>query len=521
MIRDETVKLDLKPAGGPSERPISIAIVAMGGQGGGVLTDWIVALAEGQGWIAQSTSVPGVAQRTGATIYYIEMMPAGLGGRRPILAQMPTPGDVDVVIASEYMEAGRSILRGIVTPDRTVLIASSHRTLAVTEKMAPGEGIADNGAVADAVHIAARRQIVFDMNAVAIDHGSVISAALFGALAASATLPFAREAFQGIIRQGGKGIQASLATFDAAFDRAMHGAPPSEAPPAAAAAKLPERLADRRADALLQTLRATLPQEAHDMAFLGLKKVVDFQDAAYGEEYLSRLADLHARDAAAGGTDHGFAFTVEAAKHLANAMVYDDLIRVARSKTRTARRDRIRTELGVRPEQIVRTTEYMHPRMEEFVSAMPAPLARWFLRHRRFYDWANRRIDKGRRVSTYSLRWFLALALLGAMRPTRRWSLRHQTETRHREDWLSAASAALQTNYALAVAILKFRRLIKGYSDTHVRSLSKFDKVMKTTQTIADRDDAAMWAGLLLSAAVKDASHDSLDGAIRTIETIR
>ncbi len=85
MIRDETVKLDLKPAGGPSERPISIAIVAMGGQGGGVLTDWIVALAEGQGWIAQSTSVPGVAQRTGATIYYIEMMPAGLGGRRPIL----------------------------------------------------------------------------------------------------------------------------------------------------------------------------------------------------------------------------------------------------------------------------------------------------------------------------------------------------------------------------------------------------------------------------------------------------
>ena len=107
------------------------------------------------------------------------------------------------------------------------------------------------------------------------------------------------------------------------------------------------------------------------------------------------------------------------------------------------------------------------------------------------------------------------------MRPTRRWSLRHQTETRHREDWLSAASGALQTNYALAVAILKFRRLIKGYSDTHVRSLSKFNKVMKTTQTIADRDDAAMWAGLLLSAAVKDASHDSLDGAIRTIETIR
>ena len=47
----------------------------MGGQGGGVLTDWIVELAERHGWLAQSTSVPGVAQRTGATIYYVEMLP--------------------------------------------------------------------------------------------------------------------------------------------------------------------------------------------------------------------------------------------------------------------------------------------------------------------------------------------------------------------------------------------------------------------------------------------------------------
>ncbi len=57
-------------------RPIAIAVLAMGGQGGGVLVDWIVALAERRGWVAQSTSVPGVAQRTGATIYYIELIGA-------------------------------------------------------------------------------------------------------------------------------------------------------------------------------------------------------------------------------------------------------------------------------------------------------------------------------------------------------------------------------------------------------------------------------------------------------------
>ena len=54
---------------------IKIAILAMGGEGGGVLADWIVDLGEHNGYIPQTTSVPGVAQRTGATIYYVELFP--------------------------------------------------------------------------------------------------------------------------------------------------------------------------------------------------------------------------------------------------------------------------------------------------------------------------------------------------------------------------------------------------------------------------------------------------------------
>ncbi|MDE9567170.1 hypothetical protein KKI93_25115, partial [Xenorhabdus bovienii] len=56
----------------PNIQPIKIAILAMGGEGGGVLADWIVNLGEKNGYFAQTTSVPGVAQRTGATIYYVE-----------------------------------------------------------------------------------------------------------------------------------------------------------------------------------------------------------------------------------------------------------------------------------------------------------------------------------------------------------------------------------------------------------------------------------------------------------------
>src|SRR5450759_3304348 len=106
-------------------RAIRIAILAMGGEGGGVLADWIVDLAENSGYLAQTTSVPGVAQRTGSTIYYVELFPgeaARAAGKDPVLALMPVPGEVDVVIASELMEAGRAVTRGLVTPDRTTLI---------------------------------------------------------------------------------------------------------------------------------------------------------------------------------------------------------------------------------------------------------------------------------------------------------------------------------------------------------------------------------------------------------------
>ncbi len=118
-------------------------MLALGGEGGGVLADWIVDLAQHGGYLAQATSVPGVAQRTGATVYYLELFPkaaAQAAGRDPVLALMPMPGDVDVVLASELMEAARAVERGFVTPDKTLLIASTHRVFAMTEKIALADG---------------------------------------------------------------------------------------------------------------------------------------------------------------------------------------------------------------------------------------------------------------------------------------------------------------------------------------------------------------------------------------------
>jgi len=66
---------------------IKIAVLAVGGQGGGVLSNWITELVNRNGFDAQMTSVAGVAQRTGATIYYVEIAPKA--ERPPVFASAP------------------------------------------------------------------------------------------------------------------------------------------------------------------------------------------------------------------------------------------------------------------------------------------------------------------------------------------------------------------------------------------------------------------------------------------------
>lgn len=512
-MKDETVHLPLPAVGPATERPISIAILAMGGQGGGVLTDWIVRLAEGQGWVAQSTSVPGVAQRTGATLYYIECMPPQ-DGLKPILSLMPTPGDVDVVMAAEFMEAGRSILRGLVTPEKTTLIASDHRAFATVEKIAPGDAIADSSVVSQAIGVVAKREIVFDMNALATRHGSMISAVLFGALAASNALPFDIVAFRALLEGEGKGKNSSLAAFEAASAQATRPVTASDAPdiaPAQAAPVPPAGLAAR--------IDRDMPTPTREMARLGAAKVVDFQDEAYGHEYLDLLARLRDADEGAGGAARDYAFTTTAAKYLANAMAYDDVIRVADLKTRATRRARVEKEIGLKDGQVLQTTEYFHPRAEELIGMAPKAWAEWLAARPRLVEWIDARVNKGRRVKTYSASGFATLYVLAGLKSRRRGSHRHAIEVTHRDAWISRAIETVGRNYDLGVEVLNCRRLIKGYSDTHARGLTNYDRVMTAIVKLEKREDAADWARRLREAAIRDASGATLEGAIKTIES--
>ncbi len=508
------------------DRPICIAVLAIGGQGGGVLVDWIVALAESQGWAAQSTSVPGVAQRTGATVYYVEMLPVPPGGaakRRPVFALMPGAG-VDIVIAAELMEAGRAIQRGFVTPDVTTLIASSHRVYAVLEKAAPGNGIEDGGKVYEAAASAAKRFVAFDMQQLANQSGSVISAVLFGALAGSRILSFPLEAYEATIRTSGVGVASSLKGLALGYEAAqaeITSSTHSLAPPLGAAKEYPPLapIGHPGFDALVQRAAIALPASVHDMVAAGLRRVVDFQDVDYGREYLDIIESICALDRASDGARQAFRLTRAAAKHVATAMAYEDVIRVADLKTRAQRFERVRNEVGATTDQLLGITEFMHPRMDEVVDMLPARLGAFVENRPRLFGALDRIVNRGRRVQTSKLRWFLILYTLAGLSRFRRVMLRHAREKRHREAWLARAMAAAGKDYALAVELVELRRLVKGYSDTRSRGESKFDQVMAAATRLEGRADAADWVRRLHRAALLDEDGVAMREAIATVDS--
>ncbi len=131
------------------------------------------------------------------------------------------PGDIDLVVASELMEAGRAVQRGLVTPDRTHVVASTHRVYSMTERTALGDGRVDAEAILKGCKTAALTLTGFDMAALAEAKKSVISAVLLGAIAGAEALPFSRGEYEAAIRAGGISVGPSLAAFDAGYAAAQ------------------------------------------------------------------------------------------------------------------------------------------------------------------------------------------------------------------------------------------------------------------------------------------------------------
>ena len=584
-----------------SGRPWTVLIAALGGEGGGVLSSWLVDAAQADGRTVQATSVPGVAQRTGATTYYLEIgargpggdargadgngsadSSAGVGGgptdvrgdpgsggavrgdgldsgsAAPVMALLPTPGNVDLLVASELLEAGRAARTGMITPDRTTVIASTHRTFAIAEKSAMGDGRFNDERIRHAVRELSRRHVLTDLGKVAERAGTVLSSVLLGAVAASGALPIPGDRLRAAIERSGIAVEANLRGFDAGcrlFDDAAAGsaAPgadrePSGPTPGIDSSGLPASLAARV---------EALPEPVREIARLGVQRTVDYQDARYGALYLDRIERFLGRTKSAGSeltksaglkrtesagsertesarskrtesagleregsdrtvSDGSHAVAREVARHLALWMCFEDIVRVADLKTRRSRFERVRSEVRAKPGQPVVITEFLKPGVDEWCSLLPAWLARPVLRTADRGGW-RRRFNVGLHVRTTSVTGFLLLWTLARLRRLRRGMYRYREEQERIETWLDRVGEAHAASPALGVEAAKCANLVKGYGETHERGVRSFERTMGCLAECAATSDPAASLRTLREAALADPDGGRLDAAIAAL----
>jgi len=491
------------------KRPLSLTLAALGGQGGGVVTSWLTAVAQSERYLVQATSVPGVAQRTGATLYYLEFFPEDdlpADGRRPIMALMPSPGDVDIVVAAELVEAGRAMQRDLVTPDRTTLITSTHRAYTISEKAAAGDGRADSQAILDEAKRLSRRLVAFDIAAIAAEHGAIISSAILGAIAGAAELPFAADSYRRVVASGGASAAANLAAFNASYDQASDRttARPTAAPPASTIS-LPVELENR--------IQRNYPALAQPLLRLGAARLIDYQDVAYASEYLDRLEAIAALEPSA---QSDVRLTKAVARGLALWMAFEDTIRVAQLKVQPERIAEVRQTVRARPGSVVHVSEFLRPRLEEICGTLPRRIGHRLLASHRGRALVER-FSRERRIRTTTIGGFLTLRAVAGLKRWRRGTLRFAQERARIDSWLAQIRDAGRFDYDLAVELADCHKLVRGYGDTHARGAAHLRTIAQIAQQLAGRPGSAAVIARLRRAAQADDTGAAVRQELKTL----
>jgi indolepyruvate ferredoxin oxidoreductase beta subunit len=506
-------------------RSITLLICALGGEGGGVLTEWLIDIARHAGYAAQSTSIPGVAQRTGATTYYVEVFPqplSQLGGRRPVFSMNPVPGALDAMVSSELLETTRQIANGLPSPERTMVITSSARTLTTQERMHLGDGRADDANLAEVVRAMSREHHVFDMGAVAQSAGTIVSAVMLGAVAGSGLFPFPRASYEAIVCEGGSGADADkLSKMAAASLRGFNKGFEIVSTARAQAALVADILSsDDEAAQVKQALppgvAALFPPAVHDMLMLGHARMVDYQNAAYAALYVKRLqqvlaAELEADPACA----NGFATTREMARWLALWMAFDDIVRVADLKSRASRWQRVKGEVKAADGDLLQVFDHFKPGAPEFAALLPAGLAT------KVTQWDRARVLKGRepwamplKVGTHSVFGMLSLRLLASMKWLRVRGSRYANEQAMIGQWLQGVVDGTRRHWQLGHEVALCGRLIKGYGATNERGKDNLLHVLNHLAQGPAPEAAALAIAAARIAALDDDAGKALDATL-------
>lgn len=483
-----------------------LLLPAVGGQGGGVLMQWLLAAARGSGLRAQGIAQPGLSQRAGMTAYYVEL---AMGTASP-MGLFPVPGDVDVILAPELLELGRALEQGYATPERTLVVASTQRSLSTPEKLPGGPGVYPAGVIERAARSLAWRCVLLDAPALLRAQGlpeRAAGALLAGALCATGALPVPatawREAIEGGENQvafalglaaggGGSGAAVGSGGSGAAGGggavAAVAGDPGATVggpvvavagDPGSAGGALAARVAGwatalgRQGAAyrrLWQRIATAFPAPLHALLAEAAYRLTQYHDAAYAAEYLERVGPFAALES--GADTAGYPLTATVARHVARWMMYEDAPRVAELKTDRRRWQELHQRHKAGAGAVLRVVDYLAPEPWDLYTLLPHGLLRCC-----GVAPVEQAVPDGRhlhlRLRSSGLWGYALLRALTWLRPLRRRSYRMAWERVRLNHYCQRVLAIAAADGELGLIAAAGGDLVRGYGPIRRRGLHR------------------------------------------------
>ena len=502
------------------QKPLSVLICALGGEGGGVLTQWMVDAARLEGYPAQATSIPGVAQRTGATTYYLEIFPQALQNSNEqsiVFGLNPLPGQLDLLISSELLEAARQVSNAMSSKSKTMVISSTGRVLTTAEKMQMQDGRVDSKHLIALIEQFSHTNYFVDMLSLSQQASTVISSVMLGCIAASGLLPMSAEAFKQVIGDQSPSQKASLKGFNLGFEALQN----QKQQLSYLSSVLNDMGASTQSAQALETHDASLPiaqrskfpLALHEHLGMADERLKHYQDRSYADLFLTRLERIYNAEMAVDA--QSLLVTQESLKRLAVLMCFDDLIQVARLKLSAARFHRIAKEVKLGESDLLKIYDHFKPGVEELAALLPKTLAKGLL------SWHASRLSKGLsplalpiKLASHSIHGALMLKFLVACKPLRTISSRFQDEQALIDSWVDDVVNATERSLALGLEVAKCANLIKGYGSTHERSRENFNHILRhvfKASKFENPEDCAKAISVARSTAMKDEGGQAFD----------
>jgi indolepyruvate ferredoxin oxidoreductase beta subunit len=271
------------------------------------------------------------------------------------------------------------------------------------------------------------------------------------------------------------------------------------------------------AEAPIQHPHAKLfPGPVEELFGLGYARLLEYQGQEYAELYARRMQQVLAaeREADPQGT-HGFVTTREMARWLALWMAFDDIVRVADLKSRASRWTRVKGEVKLGDDDLLKLYDHFKPGVPEFAALLPPSLAQ------KLVAWDRKRVARGQqpwamplKIGTHSVLGMLALRTLASLKWLRVRGSRFAVEQQMIEKWLSGVVAGTRRHWQLGHEIALCGRLIKGYGSTNERGKENLLHVLDHLANGGRAEDAAQAIHAAREAALADDAGKALDATL-------